>query len=183
MRNLSRWLTFITILIPFSLTGCSRDLKNISSGSQERTPGVDATATIKAGIGSLNSDDIKNGEVLYFRAVDLQGNTLSYTGGPSYGGMMMGNYFTCASCHGPAAHGGKHLMMMQVMDAPPINFTALLQMAQKDAGKSSYSVDDFRKAVVQGQDINGNNLNQDMPRWEINDKDLGDLFTLLKAIP
>lgn len=182
MKNLWSWLTLITTALLIGLPACSSEQKNTTLGNQQGTPVLETTASTKAGVGGFNSEDIKNGEQLYFRAVDLQGNNISYIGGPAYGGMMMGNYFTCASCHGPAAHGGKHVMMMQEMDAPPINYDALVQMAQKGAGKSGYTLDDFRKAVVQGQDIDGSALNQDMPRWQINDQDLGYLFTFLKTI-
>ncbi len=95
---------------------------------------------------------------------------------------MMGNFLTCTSCHGPEAHGGEHIMMMQVMDAPPIYIDALVQMAQKDAGKSSFTLDDFGKAVIQGQDVDGSALSQDMPRWQMSNQDLTDLIAFLQTI-
>lgn len=74
------------------------------------------------------------------------------------------------------------MMMGQEMDAPPIYYDALVQMAQKDDSKNAYTLNDFRKAVIQGQDIDGSNLSQDMPRWQIGDQDLVDLFSFLKTI-
>jgi mono/diheme cytochrome c family protein len=133
-------------------------------------------------VSTSNSGNINNGEEIYFRSVDMQGNTINYTGGPAFGGMMMGTYLTCASCHGPEGHGGQHVMHMQVMDAPPIYYNALVEMAQKDAGKNAYTFDDFRNAVVQGQDVDGSALDQNMPRWQMNDQDLRDLFDFLKTL-
>jgi mono/diheme cytochrome c family protein len=141
-------------------------------------PTISATASVS----TPTSGDVANGEQLYFRSIDNQGKSISYTGGPAFGGMMMGAYLTCASCHGPEGHGGKHIMHMQVMDAPPIYYDGLVEMAKSDAGKSAYTIEDFRKAVIQGQDVDGSALNQDMPRWQMSDQDLNDLFAFLKTI-
>ena len=132
--------------------------------------------------GSAQSSAAANGEQIYFRSVDQDGNWISYTGGPFFGGMMMGGYLTCASCHGIEARGGVHTMHMQVMDAPPIYFDALVEMAKDDAGLSTYTIDDFRKAVTQGLDVDGGTLSQDMPRWQMSDQDLTDLFQFLHTL-
>jgi hypothetical protein len=184
MKNQWNWLTLFILLLLLGLSACNSGQKITTPGGPKKTnetgqqsiPVLQSTAATIAG-------DVKDGEQLYFRAVDLRGNNISYTGGPAYGGMMRGSYLTCASCHGPAAHGGKHVMMMgQEMDASPIYYDALAQMAQKDAGKSTYTLDDFHKAVIQGQDIDSSALSQDMPRWQMSDQDLIDLFAFLKTI-
>jgi mono/diheme cytochrome c family protein len=140
------------------------------------------TITGTAGASTPTKGDVANGEQLYFRSIDNQGKSITYTGGPAFGGMMMGAYLTCASCHGPEAHGGKHIMHMQVMDAPPIYYDGLVEMAKSDAGKSTYTIEDFRKAVIQGKDVDGSALNQDMPRWQMSDQDLNDLFAFLQTL-
>ncbi|MFN2290783.1 MAG: hypothetical protein ACK2UC_06310, partial [Anaerolineae bacterium] len=66
-----------------------------------------------------------NGERIYFTAINEQGERIRYRGGPDLGGMMMGGYLTCASCHGPNARGGLHVMHMETMDAPDIRWSAL----------------------------------------------------------
>ncbi len=98
--------------------------------------------------------------------------------------MMMGGYLTCAACHGNDAQGGTHYIQMQAIDTPALNYTALIQMKQKDSGgnPTSYSLDDFRGAVVEGHDTAGNQLDQNMPRWQMNDKDLQDLLDYLKTL-
>ena len=126
-----------------------------------------------------------NGQQIYFTSTDRSGNPISYTGGPGFGGMMMGNYLTCASCHSSDGHGGTHYMGMQVMDAPAINYDALIAMKQEDAGgaPSDYSLDDLRGAVVEGHDTSGKQLEPNMPRWQMNDNDLADLLAFLKTLP
>jgi len=130
-----------------------------------------------------------NGERIYFTATNEEGQRLSYRGGPEFGGMMMGSYLTCAACHGPEARGGTHWMHMQVMDAPDIRYLAL----QGEAGEhgddehgeegEKYTLEDFRLAVVEGKHPDGESLSQDMPRWEMDDQDLADLFEFLKSLP
>jgi mono/diheme cytochrome c family protein len=131
--------------------------------------------------------DPANGEQIYFTAADKDGNRLRYTGGPDFGGMMMGAYLTCAACHGPDAHGGQHVMHMQIMDAPPVYYAALTSMLAEESGGTQepggYTLDDFRKSVVDGQHPDGDRLDNDMPRWQISDRDLADLFAFLKTIP
>lgn len=117
-----------------------------------------------------------NGERIYFTSTSECGTAITYTDGPSSGGwMMMGGQLACVSCHGPSGRGGKHRMgMMQVMDAKDIRWSAL----QKE-----FDFEKFRLAVAKGQDPDGTQLNQDMPRWNISGDDLADLIAFLKTLP
>jgi len=126
-----------------------------------------------------------NGEQIYFTAIDQNGEYVSYTGGPNFGGMMMGSYYTCASCHGNDGHGGTHYMHMQIMDAPAINYDALIDMKKEDSGgnPTDYSLNDLRGVVVEGYDTAGETLDQNMPRWQMSDEDLADLLAFLKTLP
>jgi cytochrome c oxidase subunit 2 len=132
-----------------------------------------------------SGSSVSNGQQIYFNAVGQSGQRISYTGGPGFGGMMMGGYYTCASCHGDDGYGGEHYMHMQVMDAPAINYNALIEMKQEDSGgnPTEYSLDDFRGAVVEGHNTAGEQLKQDMPRWQMNDQDLANLLAFLKTLP
>jgi Cytochrome c len=124
-----------------------------------------------------DSRSVANGERIYFTAINDRDGTISYQGGPPFSGMMMGSYLTCAACHGPTAHGGKHIMHMDVMDAPDIR---IIELSSEIAG---YDLETFHKAVVDGKDEEGKALSQDMPRWQISDADLADLFTFLQGLP
>lgn len=99
----------------------------------------------------------------------------------------MNSYLTCASCHGRDGRGGIHPMHMQMMDAPPIYYDALVKMMQEESNDASpmseYSIDDFRRAVVEGKHPDGDELDGDMPRWQMNDNDLADLLAFLKTLP
>lgn len=127
-----------------------------------------------------------NGERIYFTATDQSGESITYTGGPGFGGMMMGASLACISCHGPRGRGGTSYMHMQSIDAPPIYYDALIQMKQEDSGGTpqpgGYTLDDFRKAVIDGQDINGEQLDPNMPRWRMSENDLQDLYNYVKSL-
>lgn len=124
------------------------------------------------------------GEQIYFTAIDADGNRIAYSGGPATG-MMMGGYLVCASCHGPDARGGRHVMHMEVMDAPDIRWSALTDHA-RDEGEigptDEYSLDAFRRAVIDGQHPDGDELSSDMPRWRASDASLKALEAYLKSL-
>lgn len=135
--------------------------------------------------------DVSNGERIYFTATSARGGRIRYRGGPNFGGMMMGSYLTCASCHGPEGRGGLHQMHMQLMDAPDIRYVALSdemgEHGHEEDGHNDehgeYGLEEFRMAVVEGQHPDGEPLSREMPRWQMSDGDLADLFVFLKSIP
>jgi mono/diheme cytochrome c family protein len=104
---------------------------------------------------------------------------------------MMQLQLACASCHGTDGRGGRHVMHMQVMDAPDIRYQMLNSDTDEhasdgettDHSKGEYDLDMFRQAVVEGKHPNGEALSTDMPRWEMSDQDLADLFEYLKSLP
>jgi cytochrome c oxidase subunit 2 len=136
------------------------------------------------GTGSFDS----NGEQIYFTGVNESGSRMTYEKGP-VDGMMMGGFLACASCHGPDARGGRHVMHMQVMDAPDIRWSVLASEEEAEHGddehehQAEYSFESFRQAVVGGEHPDGDPLSDDMPRWNISDEDLIALMDYLKSIP
>lgn len=161
-------LVTILVLTGLVISGCS-GLTGQSSGQP-----------------ASSQSNISNGEQIYFTGTDQKGQRIAYTGGPNFGGMMMGSYLTCAACHGPDAHGGRHVMHMEVMDAPAIYYDALNSMMAEEVGGTQaaggYTLQDFRTAVIDGKHPDGDELSTEMPRWKMNDQDLADLFAFLKTI-
>lgn len=157
----------------------------LACGAFSSVPGL-LDGRDKARNGDAAERTLANGEKIYFTATNLDEDTIPYRGGPNFGGMMMGSYLTCAACHGPEARGGTHFMHMEVMDAPDIRYTALnAESGEHGEGEEhgEYDLEDFRLAVVEGQHPDGESLDRDMPRWQMSDEDLADLFAFLKAIP
>lgn len=128
------------------------------------------------------------GEQIYFTSIDGDGERIGYTGGPTTG-MMMGGYLACASCHGPDARGGRHMMHMEVMDAPDIRWSALAGEALDEGGHDGdeehageYDLETFRRAVVEGEHPDGEPLSPDMPRWQMSDDSLEALQGYLMSL-
>jgi hypothetical protein len=163
------------------------DLLALACGITWRAPQIfQQTPGPSAGPGSQSAS---NGERIYFTATNDKGESITYTGGPDFGGMMMGSYLTCAACHGPEARGGTHYMHMWVMEAPDIRYKALSSEAGEhaeegeDGEHGEYSLEDFHRAVVDGEHPDGQPLDRDMPRWQMSDEDLSGLFEFLKSLP
>ena len=138
--------------------------------------------------------NIRNGERIYFTSTTLDGAQIPYRGGPDFGDMMMGNYLTCAACHGPTGQGGRHVMRMQTMDAPAITYDALQGESGEHAAEEgdetdehageegAYGMEDFRVAIVEGKHPDGDSLDESMPRWDMDEEELRDLLSFLKSI-
>ena len=54
---------------------------------------------------------------------------------------------------------------------------------QGEHSQEGYTLEMFRKAVIEGQHPDGEPLKQEMPRWQMDDQDLEDLFDFLKTLP
>ena len=131
-----------------------------------------------------------NGERIYFTATSERDSNITYSGGPETDMMMGGGYLACASCHGPDAQGGDHVMMgMQTMDAPDIRWDSLASEPEDGHGdeeeghdEGEYDLEQFRTAVVEGKHPDGEPLSEDMPRWDIGERDLQDLAEYLMTL-
>jgi cytochrome c oxidase subunit 2 len=128
------------------------------------------------------------GEQIYFTGMDGDGDRIRYSGGPT-SGMMMDGYLSCASCHGPDARGGTHVMHMEVMEAPDIRWSALAgeghegeDHAEEEGHGEEYDLETFRRAVVDGQHPDGDELDRDMPRWRMSDESLEALQEYLESL-
>ena len=80
-------------------------------------------------------------------------------------------------------------MHMQVMEAPDIRYSALSSEAEEHQGEGhageeggEYDIEDFRRAVIDGEHPDGEALSRDMPRWRMSEEDLADLFAFLKSL-
>ncbi len=135
-----------------------------------------------------NQEYASNGERIYFTATNEQGEIIRYRGGP-FRGMMMQPWLTCASCHGADGRGGPHVMHMTWMDAPDIRISALSSESEEHSGDmethpdEGYTLEMFKSAVVEGKHPDGEALSYEMPRWQMSDQDLADLFEFLKTLP
>jgi len=132
-----------------------------------------------------------DGERIYYSGVGGDGRPIAYSGRSRYRGMMISSQLSCASCHGEDGRGGIHFMRMDLMQAPDITYSALSTEQDENSetegehshGAADYNLDDFRQAVVFGSHPNGEALDNDMPRWQIDNEDLAELYAFLQTLP
>ena len=109
-------------------------------------------------------------------------------------GMDRGGYYgmTCASCHGPDGSGGRYLAMGTVR-TPNIQYGLLTgqievedehedEGEEEEHGHEPYTDETLKRAIVEGIEPDGEELNPFMPRWSISDQDLEDLVSFLKTL-
>lgn len=187
---------FLAVIVALLLVTCASRPQSMAPNGTTQGAGNSPTQTVAPnGTAQAAKTYRSNGERIYFSSTSDRGTNITYTGGTSFGGMMgngssggmMGNgngnpssgrtgggYLTCASCHGADGRGGVHTMMgMQTMNAKDIRWSAL---------KKEFDAEKFRLAVTKGQDPDGTQLKQDMPRWNIGKEDLADLIAYLKTL-
>ena len=107
----------------------------------------------------------------------------SDSGQPIYGEgyMMYGRYVACATCHGQDGHGGTVYMMMFQINAPNITWTELTG-PDPDMEHPPYTVDTLKRAITEGIDPGGNQLEVYMPRWQMIPSDLNDLVAYIMTL-
>lgn len=120
-----------------------------------------------------------NGEMIYYTGVDERGEQIVPSGGPmwlySHGG-------SCVSCHGEDGRGGRAVMMCSEVPAD-IRYSALTEeMEHGGEEHEPYNESTVKRAITQGINPAGEELDQCMPRWEMSEEDLEDLILFLKEL-
>lgn len=134
-----------------------------------------------------------NGQGIYFTATSQRGTPITYTGGPEFGGGMMGGRpqagmmsgrLACVSCHGQDGRGGQVQMTMLSFTAPDIRYKTLTSPSGQEQGASPppYTDATIRRAITEGVDPAGEPLKAPMPRWQMSAEDLDDLVAFLKTL-
>lgn len=157
-------LKIVHLLVPLFLVSCSpRDEHWASSAHPEPF--------------------VSNGERIYFTGNSVSGSPISSSTGPSMTGMhrqMHGG--GCAVCHG-ADREGKQLWPQFWITAPALTTDSLF--ADKHTGDGhddhgTYDSGSLRRAIMDGLDPSGEQLDPTMPRWTMGQSDLDDLIAYLQ---
>jgi|Deesub1362B_J571_1020462.scaffolds.fasta_scaffold00025_1 cytochrome c oxidase subunit 2 len=112
-----------------------------------------------------------NGELIFMTGVNEKGERIPFVGGPQWLYMHGGG---CASCHGTDGKGGIYPMMCGVK-TPDIRYSTLTE-------EHGMTEEDIKKAITQGVDDEGEELDYCMPRWQMSEKDLNDVIEYLKEL-
>lgn len=133
-----------------------------------------------------SSTFISNGERIYFTGNSASGIPINANGGSSHMNARMRMHGTgCASCHG-AEREGRRLWPKFWSKAPPLTADALFENGEHDSGSDghgdhgSYDSESLARAITQGIDPAGDQLDDAMPRWNMSPSDLNDLIDYLQ---
>lgn len=176
----------IFTLLGILITGCGYRIVPVNETNERNAyppmqPGM-GPGGITWGAGSFDS----LGEQIYFTGIGKDDERIPYSGGPPTG-MMMQGYLSCASCHGPDAQGGEHVMHMQSMNAPDIRWESLASedgVEHQDGEEEhpeEYDLEAFRRAIVAGEHPDGEPLSVNMPRWQMSESEIISLMEYLKS--
>ena len=96
---------------------------------------------------------------------------------------------TCANCHGADGKGGRVNMMMWSFETPDITWEHLTSEEHDENGTDEedhehppYTEETVKRAITGGVDPAGEPLDEEMPRWNMSEKDLDDLISFLKTL-
>lgn len=127
--------------------------------------------------GPISGDFSSNGEQIFFTGTS-QRDTITTTGGPFWFRMHGGG---CATCHGPDGRGGR-VVMMGSFEAPNIAYDVLTGRAPGEEEHRPYTDTLIKRAITRGLESDGERLNQNMPRWQMSERDLNDLIDYLRTL-
>jgi cytochrome c oxidase subunit II len=126
-----------------------------------------------------------NGERIYFTATSESGRPII----ANVQGMhrMRADRMACADCHGNDGRGGVVRIMMSRFEAPDIRYHSLTdeghgQEEDEHGGHPPYTDETIKRAITEGIDPAGEPLDWEMPRWEMDERDLDDLVEYLKTL-
>jgi cytochrome c oxidase subunit II len=128
-----------------------------------------------------------NGERIYFTSVSESGRPIT----SDIQGMhrMRSSRIACVDCHGADGRGGVVTMMMERFEAPDIRYSPLTseEHGKEDEGNGHdehppYTDETIKRAITEGIDPAGEQLDRLMPRWRMDERDLDDLVEFLKTL-
>jgi cytochrome c oxidase subunit II len=125
-----------------------------------------------------------NGERIYFTGTSDSGDDIR-ADMPGMQRMMAGG-MACVDCHDTDGRGGTFSMMMGTYTAPDIRYATLTEEEHMDEegeeGHPPYTDDTIKRAITEGINPGGEELEWPMPRWEMSESDLNDLLAFLKTL-
>ncbi len=119
--------------------------------------------------------NLSNGARIYYTGVNEKGEPIPFELGPPWLYMHGGS---CVNCHGERGEGGVVVMHCGKV-APKITYKALTEGEHEG---HMYTEEDIKRAIREGIEPDGEELDPCMPRWKMSDEDLNDLVEFLKTL-
>jgi mono/diheme cytochrome c family protein len=120
------------------------------------------------------------GQGIYVNGIGIDG-PIANSGGPIWF-QRMGT--GCAVCHGADGRGRVIRMMGETTDAPDIRYLTLTEVGsvEPSASVGPWTDGQIVRAVREGFEPDGTQLNSQMPRWTLTDAEARDLIDYLKEL-
>jgi cytochrome c oxidase subunit II len=140
-----------------------------------------STLVMVAGCGSQGevSADVTLGETLYVEGTNTQGAQITHT---TEAGVL--SQAGCFACHGADGKGRSIDTKLGHFDAPDIRWSVISQPIPNDEGGTDPAYDPalFARAVREGLDSGGGQLEPVMPRWQVTDPEVNALIAYLQTL-
>ena len=127
------------------------------------------------------TDFASNGEQIYYTGVSRRIGPIPFQGGPMWLWMQGGG---CVSCHGIHGRGGVPVMM-GTKTPSDIRHNRLMEgnhQEHRGAEHPPYTDTLIKRAITEGVDPAGRQLDWTMPRWGLSGEDFHDLLAYLKTL-
>ena len=124
-----------------------------------------------------------NGEAIYYTGFNLEGEQIPISGGPHWLYMHGGS---CIDCHGVDGKGGI-VPMMCYKETPSITYYDLTEEEHEvheggEEGHPPYTDETIKKAITDGIEPDGEELDPCMPKWKMSDEDVNDVIGYLMSL-
>ena len=122
-----------------------------------------------------------NGEQIYYTGTSRGAGPIPFRGGPLWLWMHGGG---CVACHGIHGRGGVPVMMGTKIPSD-IRYASLTEAHHDESGKAAHSPYTdalIKRALTDGMDPSGRELDWTMPRWQLSDEDFNDLLAYLRTL-
>lgn len=124
-----------------------------------------------------------NGEAIYYTGFNLKGEQIPISDGPHWLYMHGGS---CIDCHGMDGKGGI-VPMMCYKETPSITYHDLTEEEHEvhegeEEVHPSYTDETIKKAIIDGIEPDGEELDPCMPKWRMSDEDLNGVIEYLKSL-
>ena len=124
------------------------------------------------------------GESIYHAGIGNNSRDIPYTAGPPW--MRTVQERGCVNCHGADGKGGSPLATTSTV-APDITYDSLMSEVHHHDGQAEvhegrYTDEAIKRAITEGINPSGEELDHMMPRWKMTDAELNELLAYLKEL-
>jgi len=184
MRNVWLFLT-VAALVIFAVVGLILLFgMRQHDGMAQPKPGAEKADTTDAEATEDRSTYSSVGKSIYYAGIGNNSRDIPYTAGPRW--MRNTQERGCVNCHGVNGKGGSPLATTYTV-VPDITYDSLMSEVHHHDGQAEvhegrYTDEAIKRAITEGINSSGEELDHIMPRWKMTDAELNELLAYLKEL-